>query len=76
MVDAGGVDVVVSDMFPEIAEGIVVRTLLKSEDLMLLRKIFVWYASYNPNNNDVARVRELMKRMVRKGGSEFYAKRQ
>ncbi|MGB5924884.1 MAG: tyrosine-type recombinase/integrase [Dehalococcoidia bacterium] len=76
VVDAGGVDVLVSDMFPEIPDGIVVRTLLKYEELMLVRKIFMWYASYNPGNSDAARVRELMKRMLRKGGSEFYAKRQ
>lgn len=69
------VDTLAGDMFPEIAEGIMVRSLLKYEDLMLIRKVFVWYASYNHNNNDVVRARELLKRMVRKGGSEFYSKR-
>jgi integrase len=69
------VDTLAGDMFPEIAEGITVRSLLKYEDLMLIRKVFIWYASYNHNNNDVARARELLKRMVRKGGSEFYSKR-
>lgn len=65
----------VGDMFPKVREGVAVRTLLKYEDLMLMRKIFVWYASYNRNNNDAVRARELMKRMLRKGGSEFYAKK-
>lgn len=69
------VDTLAGDMFPEFAEGITVRSLLKYEDLILIRKIFVWYASYNHNNNDVARARVLMKRMVRKGGSGFYSKR-
>ena len=69
------VDMLAGDMFPEIPEGIAVRSLLKYEDLMLIRKVFVWYASYNHSNNDVARARELLKRMVRKGGSEFYQKR-
>jgi hypothetical protein len=41
-----------------------------------MRKIFVWYASYNRSNNHAVRARELMKRMLRKGGSERYAKRQ
>jgi hypothetical protein len=35
----------------------------------------VWYASYNRSSNDAVRGRELMKRMLRKGGSEFYSKR-
>lgn len=70
-----GVSDLVGDMFPKIREGVVVRTLLKYEDLMLIRKIFVWYASYNRGGNDAVRARELMKRMLRKGGSEFYSKR-
>jgi integrase len=69
------VDELVADMFPKVKEGVAVRTVLRYEDLILLRKIFVWYASYNPSNNDVIRLRELMKRMLRKGGSERYAKR-
>lgn len=35
------------DVFPEIPEGIAVRALLKYEDLLLLRKAFVWYARYD-----------------------------
>jgi integrase len=69
------VDELIADMFPKVKEGVAVRTVLRYDDLMLLRKIFVWYASYNPTNNDVVRLRELMKRMLRKGGSERYAKR-
>ncbi len=70
-----GIDDLVADMFPKIREGVAVRTVLKYEDLMLMRKIFLWYASYNRSSNDAVRARELMKRMLRKGGSEFYAKK-
>jgi integrase len=70
-----GIDDLVADMFPKIREGVAVRTVLKYEDLMLMRKIFLWYASYNRSSNDAVRARELMKRMLRKGGSEFYSKR-
>ena len=35
-----------------------------------------WYASYNRSSNDAVRARELMKRMLRNGGSEFYGKKQ
>lgn len=70
-----GIDDLIGDMFPKVREGVAVRTLLKYEDLMLLRKILVWYASYNRSSNDAVRARELMKRMLRKGGSEFYSKR-
>jgi len=71
-----GIDDLVADMFPKIREGVAVRTVLKYEDLLLMRKIFLWYASYNRHNSDVVKARELMKRMLRKGGSEFYAKKQ
>ena len=65
----------VGDMFPKIKEGVAVRTVLKHEDLLRMRKVFVWYARNNPGNSDVAWARELLKRMLRKGGSELYAKR-
>ena len=71
----------VGDMFAEVPEGVAVRALLKYEDLVLMRKVFMWYAAYNEDaryglsNNDVVRLRVLMKRMLRKGGSEFYAKK-
>jgi len=70
-----GIDDLIGDMFPKVREGVAVRTLLKYEDLLLMRKIFVWYAGYNRSSNDAVRARELMKRMLRKGGSEFYSKR-
>jgi len=37
--------------------------------------VFVWYERNNPGDIDVAWARELMKRMLRKGGSEFYSKK-
>ena len=58
-------DDLVGDMFPNVREGIAVRALLKYEDLMLIRRIFVWYARNNRGSNDVVRARELMKRMLR-----------
>jgi len=70
-----GIDDLVADMFPKIREGVAVRTVLKYEDLMLMRKIFLWYGSYNRSSNDAVKARELMKRMLRKGGSEFYSKK-
>jgi len=70
-----GIDDLVSDMFPKISEGVAVRTVLRYEDLLRMRKVFAWYAKNNPGDSDVAWARELMKRMLRKGGSERYAKR-
>ena len=75
VVDEAGIDDLIGDMFPKVREGVAVRSLLKYEDLELICKIFVWYASYNRSSNDAVRARELMKRMLRKGGSERYAKR-
>jgi len=68
------IDNLVGDMFPKVREGVAVRTLLKYEDLLLVRKIFMWYAIYNRGSNDAVRAHELMKRMLRKGGSELYSK--
>ena len=68
-------DDLVGDRFPNVREGIAVRALLKYEDLMLIRRIFVWYARNNRSSNDAVRARELMKRMLRKGGSEFYSRK-
>ena len=75
VVAEAGIDDSIGDMFPKVREGVAVRTLLECEDLQLIRRIFVWYASYNRSSNDAVRARELMKRMLRKGGSERYAKR-
>ena len=50
------------NIFRGIPEGMAVRALLKYEELLLLRKVFVWYARYNQDarytlyNNDVARL--------------------
>ena len=64
----------VGDLFPEVRDGVAVRTVLRCEDLRLIRKAFVFFARYN-DGNDVAIARKLMARMLRKGGSEFYSKR-
>jgi len=63
----------IGGLFPEVSDGVAVRSVLHCEDLRLIRKAFVFYARYN-NGNDVTKARELMKRMLRKGGSERYAK--
>jgi len=75
VVPGAGIDDLAGDMFPKILEGVAVRTVLKYEDLVLMRKILVWYASYDRSSNDAVRARELMKRMLRKGGSERYSNR-
>jgi hypothetical protein len=75
VVAGADIDDLVGDMFPKVREGVAVRNVLKYEDLLRMRKIFVWYASYNRSNNDAVRARELMKRMLRKGRSERYSQR-
>jgi len=75
IVAGADIDDLVSDMFPKVREGVAVRTVLRYEDLLRMRKVFVWYARNNPGDSDIAWARELMKRMLRKGGSEFYSKR-
>jgi integrase/recombinase XerD len=70
------IDDLVGDMFPKISEGVAVRTVLRFEDLLRMRKVFVWYARNNLGDSDVTWARELMKRMLRKGGSERYGKKQ
>ena len=74
VIDETSIDDLVGDMFPDIREGVAVRTLLRYEDLILIRRILVWYTRYNGGSDDAVRARELMKRMLRKGGSEFYAR--
>jgi len=74
VVAEASIDDLIGDMFPNVREGVAVRTVLRYEDLVRIRKVFVWYARNNPGNNDIAWARELMKRMLRKGGSEFYAR--
>jgi len=75
IVAGADIDDLVGDMFPKVREGVAVRTVLRYEDLLRMRKVFAWYARNNPGDNDVAWARELMKRMLRKGGSERYAQR-
>lgn len=54
------------DMFPEVQDDIEIRPLLKSEDLRLVRRIFVDYSRHGGNHLDMLKARELMKRMLRK----------
>jgi hypothetical protein len=63
----------VDDLFPVVKDGVAVHPVLHCEDLRLILKAFVFYARYN-NGNDVIRARQLMARMLRKGGSKFYSK--
>ena len=56
------------EMFPEIGEGVAVRPLLKTEDLILIRRGFMEMAVRERYGGDVGRARELMKRMVRRVG--------
>jgi hypothetical protein len=73
IVAGADIDDLVGDMFPKVRDGVTVRIVLKYEDLVRMRKFFVWYARNNPGDDDIAWARELMKRMLRKGGSERYA---
>lgn len=64
----------IKGMFPEVKDGVAVRTVIRAEDLRLMREAFVFYAMYH-NDGKVGKASSLMRRMLRKGGSEFYAKR-
>ena len=66
VVEDDGFDEVVRDMFPEIKEGVVVRPSLGMEDLNLIRKGFIEMGASDRYSRDVARARDLMKRMLRK----------
>ena len=66
VIEDDGFDEVVGEMFPEIREGVVVRPSLGMEDLSLIRKGFIEMAASDKYSRDVARARDLMKRMVRK----------
>jgi integrase len=68
VVDGDGVDDLIVEMFPEINEGVAIRPLLKTEDLMLIRKGFMEMAIREKYSRDVGRARELMKRMLRRVG--------
>jgi len=66
VVDGDGVDDLIVEMFPEIDVGVTIRPLLKTEDLMLIRKGFMEMAVRERYSGDVGRARELMKRMLRR----------
>ena len=68
VVDGDGVDDLLVEMFPEIGEGVAIRPLLKTEDLMLIRRGFMEMAVRERYSGDVGRARELMKRMLRRVG--------
>jgi len=61
-----GVDALLVEMFPEIGEGVVIRPLLKTEDLILIRKSFMEMAGRERYSGDAGRARELLKRMLRR----------
>ena len=63
-----GVDDLMVEMFPEINEGVAIRPLLKTNDLMLIRKGFLEMAITGRYSADVGKARELMKRMLRRVG--------
>ena len=65
-VDRDSVDDLIVEMFPEINEGIEIRPLLKSDDLMLIRKGFMEMAIRARYSADVGKARELLKRMLRR----------
>jgi integrase len=56
----------VEGLFPEIKDGYAVRSVFSTDDLRLLRRVFVGYAKYDEHSPDVVKCRELMKRMLRK----------
>lgn len=66
VIEDSGIDEIVGDMFPEIGEDVAVRPLLKTEDLVLIRKGFVELAVKGRYSGDVGKARELMKRMLRR----------
>ena len=66
VVDGDGVDDLIVEMFPEIVVGVEIRPLLKTDDLMLIRKGFMEMAIRERYSGDVGKARELMKRMLRR----------
>ncbi len=64
--DGDGVDDLLVEMFPEIGEGVAIRPLLKTDDLMLIRKGFMEMAMRERYSGNAGRARELMKRMLRR----------
>jgi integrase len=66
LVEDDEVDGLVDSMFPVVPVGISIRPLLKSEDLILIRKGFMEMVSNSRYRVDVGRARELMRRILRK----------
>ena len=64
----------IKGMFPEVKDGVAVRTVLRDEDLNLMRDAFIFYGLYNKDGR-AGKASVLMRRMLRKGGSERYSKR-
>lgn len=65
-VDGNGHDDMLEELIPEVADGISVRPLLKTEDLRLMRRVFIMYIRGGDVGNDDVRLRELMRRFLRK----------
>lgn len=55
-----------NDLFPEIADCASVRPLLKTDDLQMLRRIFVSYYRMGGNHDDMIKARQLLRRMLRR----------
>ena len=66
-VDEGEADLI-DELFPKIRDGVGVRSIFGTDDLRLLRRVFVGFARCNEHSPDVMRSRELMKRMLRRVG--------
>lgn len=56
----------VEDMFPEIKDGVEVRSVFKADDLRLIRRAFVGYVRSGSAGPDELKLRLLLKRMLRK----------
>jgi len=54
------------EYFPEIKEGVVVRSRLEADDLNLMRQGFLEMAKSGRYSRDVGKARDLMRRMLRK----------
>ncbi|MBA7591831.1 hypothetical protein ES708_33999 [subsurface metagenome] len=67
-VEGGIVEVVdlVDDMFPEIKDGVEVRSVFKTDDLRLIRGAFIGYVRSGYAGPDELKLRFLLKRMLRK----------
>ena len=60
------VEDLLEEQFAEIKEGVEVRSLLKTDDLRLIRKAFIGYIRSGGDGTDEVALRSLMKRMLRK----------